>query len=203
MPFKIHEARRHHIPKARYRVRNWSECDRGLIRRGDIRVWLSEEALPGWRASCRSTPGGQRHFSNLAVEAVLTLSALNRLPLRQSVAFRSLADGLDATRSSVPDHKTLAQRRCTLEVVEYRWPRKGPVDLVIDSTGLKFLRCYLVWRWKLDCRVPTCHIAPYRGRLDLNCNANLPRSGSREFIAKAVPLVRPSRRHQRKPEAAI
>jgi hypothetical protein len=41
MPFKFHEAHRHRIPKARFRVENWPEYDRGLVRRGDIRVWLS------------------------------------------------------------------------------------------------------------------------------------------------------------------
>jgi hypothetical protein len=39
---------------------------------------------------------------------------------------------------AVPDHTTLARRRRTVDVCEHRWPRKGPVDIVIDSTGLKF-----------------------------------------------------------------
>lgn len=38
MLFKFHEAQRHRIPKARYRVQNWAEYDRGLVRRGDISV---------------------------------------------------------------------------------------------------------------------------------------------------------------------
>jgi hypothetical protein len=47
MPFKFHEAQRHDIPKACYRVRNWSDYDRGLVRHGDIRIWLSDEAITG------------------------------------------------------------------------------------------------------------------------------------------------------------
>jgi hypothetical protein len=39
---------------------------------------------------------------------------------------------------AVPDHTTPARRRRTVDVCEYRWPRRGPIDLVIDSTGLKF-----------------------------------------------------------------
>jgi hypothetical protein len=39
---------------------------------------------------------------------------------------------------AVPDHTTLARRRRTVDVRDHRWPRKGPVDLVIDSTGLTF-----------------------------------------------------------------
>jgi hypothetical protein len=84
MPFKFDEACRHHIPKTCYRVRNWSEHDRGLVRRGDIWVWLSDDAIVGWRAASRSTPGGQRRFSSLAIETTLMLGAVMRLPLRQT-----------------------------------------------------------------------------------------------------------------------
>jgi hypothetical protein len=56
MPFKFHEAQRHRIPKVRYGVQNWSDYHRGLVRRGDIRVWLSDDAIVGWRAACRTTP---------------------------------------------------------------------------------------------------------------------------------------------------
>ncbi len=84
MPFKFHGARRHRIPRARYSVRNRAQYDRGLVRRGDIRVWLSEDAIAGWRAACRTTPGGQRRLSNLAIETTLILRAVMRLPLRQT-----------------------------------------------------------------------------------------------------------------------
>jgi hypothetical protein len=93
MPFKFHEAQRHRISKQRYRVRNWPDDDRGLVRRGDIRVWLSVAAIAGWRAACRITPGGQRRFSNLAIETSLILGAVLRLPLRQTEGFvRSLME---------------------------------------------------------------------------------------------------------------
>jgi hypothetical protein len=138
MPFKFNEAQRHHIPKARYRVRNWPDYDRGLVQRGDIRVWLSEDAIAGWCAACRTTPGGQHQFSNLAIETTLTLGAVLSLPLRQTEGFvRSLID-LMKLDLAVPDHTTLARRRRTVEVFERRWHRKGPIDIVIDSTGLKF-----------------------------------------------------------------
>lgn len=34
--FKRNAAHRHHIPRAQYRVRNWSTYDAGLRRRGDL-----------------------------------------------------------------------------------------------------------------------------------------------------------------------
>jgi hypothetical protein len=101
-------------------------------------VWLSEDAIVGWRAACRTTPGGQRRFSSLAIETSLTLGAVRRLPLRQTEGFvRSLME-VTKLDLAVPDHTTLARRRQTVEVQHRRWPRRGPVDIVIDSTGLKF-----------------------------------------------------------------
>ncbi len=109
MPFKFHEPRRHRVPKARYRVRNWAEYDRGLVSRGDVRVWISAEALAGWKAACRTKPGGQRHFSNLAIETVLVLGNVYGLPLRQTEGFvRSLIE-LMRLDLKVPDHTDSGQ----------------------------------------------------------------------------------------------
>ena len=138
MPFKFHEPHRHRVPKARYRVRNWAEYDRGLVQRGDVRVWISAEALACWKGACRSTPGGQRRFSNLAVETVLVLGALYKLPLRQTEGFVRSLIALMRLELTVPDHTTLARRRRTMRTTDFRWPRTKPVDIVIDSTGLKF-----------------------------------------------------------------
>jgi hypothetical protein len=135
MPFKFHEAQRHRIPKARYRVRNWSEYDRGLVRRGDIRVWLARSRSDD---AGKMTFGGQRRFSNLAIETTLMLGAVMRLPLRQSEGFLRSLMGVMTLDLAVSDHTTLARRRRTVDVQHRRWPRKGPVDIVIDSTGLKF-----------------------------------------------------------------
>ena len=51
---------------------------------GEAAIWFTEEALAGWRARSRKTPGGQPHYSNLAIETALTLRAVFRLALRQS-----------------------------------------------------------------------------------------------------------------------
>src|SRR5918993_3483312 len=138
MPFKFHEPRRHHIPRARYRVTNWSEYDRGLVGRGDLRPWIAEEVLAAWAAPRRRTRGGQARFSDLAIEAVLMLASLFRLPLRRAEGFvRSLLE-LMGLRLPVPDHTTLARRRRTVPIDMNAPGRQAPVDLVLDSTGLTF-----------------------------------------------------------------
>ncbi len=58
--------------KSQYRLRNWSEYDAGLQRRGDLTVWLSDVALDDWRAPASGKPGGQRRYTDIAIEAALT-----------------------------------------------------------------------------------------------------------------------------------
>src|SRR4051794_40176448 len=68
MPFKHNAARRHRIPKTRYRVQNWPAYEAGLKRRGDLTLWLDEAALAKWQAPRRTTPGGQARYSDAAIE---------------------------------------------------------------------------------------------------------------------------------------
>ena len=61
-----------------YRVRNWSEYNASLVKRGSLTVWLDADALRGWRAvpSAKRTRGGQLRFAPLAIETLLTLCAV-------------------------------------------------------------------------------------------------------------------------------
>ena len=81
--------------------------------------------------------GRQRQFSDVAIQACLTLKVLFGLPLRQTTGFvESLLQliGLDWV---VPDFSTLCRRQKTLNVsLPYRGGT-GPLNLLIDSTGIK------------------------------------------------------------------
>jgi hypothetical protein len=68
MPNKHNDARRHHIPKMKFRVTNWSAYEAGLQRRGSLTLWVSDEAIAAWRAAVRTTPGGQARYSETAIE---------------------------------------------------------------------------------------------------------------------------------------
>jgi heme-degrading monooxygenase HmoA len=63
MPHKYNADRRHHIPRARYKVTNWRDYEAGLRQRGSLTIWFSEEAVAAWRAAPRTTPGGQARYS--------------------------------------------------------------------------------------------------------------------------------------------
>ena len=45
MPHKYNADRRHHIPRPKRRVTNWSEYNETLRRRGSLTVWFTEEAI--------------------------------------------------------------------------------------------------------------------------------------------------------------
>lgn len=138
MPFKHNAARRHRIPKARYRVTNWPAYEAGLRRRGDLTFWLDKTALAGWHAPRRTTPGGQPLYSDLAIEMVLTLRLVFHLALRQAAAFAASVLRLLGVELPVPVHTTLSRRS---RAFADRQPRVaadgGPVHLVLDSTGLQ------------------------------------------------------------------
>ena len=77
----------HPTYKTKYRVANWPAYNRVLVRRGDVTLWLSSEAIAAWTPSRSGRRGGQRRYSDLAIETALTLRLLYHLPLRQAEGF--------------------------------------------------------------------------------------------------------------------
>ena len=73
--------------KTKYRVANWAAYNQALVRRGDVTVWLSSEAIAAWTPRRSGRRGGQRRYSDLAIETALTLRLLYHLPLRQAEGF--------------------------------------------------------------------------------------------------------------------
>ncbi len=110
----------------------------GLQRRGDLTVWLSNDALDAWRAPPSGKPGGQRTYADIAIEAALTIRMVFHLPLRQTEGFlRSLADLLEV-HLPIPDHTTLSRRLQKLGEIRFRrLATDRPIHLLIDSTGLR------------------------------------------------------------------
>jgi hypothetical protein len=137
MPFKANAARRHRIPKQRYRVTNWAEYDAALRQRGSLTVWFTKEAIAAWRAEPRTTRGGQAHYSALAIKTALTLRAVFRLALRQTEGLIGSILQLLGLDLAVPDHSTLSRRAETLAVPNLSPNPRRPVHLLVDSTGLR------------------------------------------------------------------
>ena len=86
-------------------------------------------------------PGGKRgrqhQFSDAAIQACLTFKVLFGLPLRQTTGFVESLLQLAGLDWAVPDFSTLCRRQRTLNV---SLPYRGgtcPLNLLIDSTGIK------------------------------------------------------------------
>src|ERR1019366_4956472 len=59
--------------KMKFSVKNWAEYDAGLRRRGSLTLWITAEVLDGWQAACRTAPGGQPSYPELAIETGMML----------------------------------------------------------------------------------------------------------------------------------
>src|ERR1700755_793576 len=140
MPFKANAARRHHIPKQKRKVTNWATYDASLRQRGSLTVWLTDEAITAWQAVPRTTRGGPRWYSPLAILTALTLRAVFRLALRQTEGLIGSIIRLLGLTLAVPDHSTLSRRAAILDVPRFHTSLNAepePQHLRVDSTGLK------------------------------------------------------------------
>jgi transposase len=137
MPNKHNADRRHHFGKMKFKIRNWASYEAGLRRRGSLMLWVTDEAIAKWQAPPRLSPGGQAHYSDMAIETALMLRQTFHLPLRQTEGFMQSIFALLGVTVSAPDHSTLSRRATTLPSVSLGRIPDGPLHVLIDSTGLK------------------------------------------------------------------
>src|SRR3954471_20876178 len=128
VPFKLNQARRHHIPEQTRKVTNWRDYDESLRRRGSVTVWFSDEAVEAWEAERRTSRGGQPEYSDRAILTALTFKAGFRLASRRTEGLNGPVIGLLGLDLAGPDHTTLCRRAETLEV-----PRPKPRGDGADS----------------------------------------------------------------------
>jgi hypothetical protein len=125
--------------KTKYRVSNWAEYDRALMQRGDVTLWISDDAAGSWKPAPTGRRGAQRKFSDHAIETALMLRLVFNLPLRQAEGFlRSVLSLMDVDLES-PDHTTLSRRSQSLNVDLRHVAGETPIHLIVDSTGLSIV----------------------------------------------------------------
>ena len=125
--------------KTKYRVANWPAYNQALVRRGDVTVWLSSEAIAAWTPRRSGQRGGQRRYSDLAIETALTLRLLYHLPLRQAEGFLRALFGMMRLDLAAPDYTTLSRRSQHLRRRLRLVPPGEGLHLVLDSTGLSIV----------------------------------------------------------------
>jgi Transposase DDE domain len=131
-------AKRHPKYKTAYRVKNWREYDQSLRDRGNIMLWISQDAIDAWTPPMTGKRGAQPVYSDIAIETALSLRLLFRLPLRQTEGFlHALLTLMDVTLPC-PDHPTLSRRNATVAIrQQIDQASDGVISLIVDSSGLK------------------------------------------------------------------
>jgi hypothetical protein len=131
--------------KALYRIRNWSAYEKALVQRGAITFWLSEDLEKIWRPAGAKQRGAQFTYSDAAISITLTMKEVFHLTNREVEGFMRSLFQLLKIHLAVPDHSTLSRRSHTLNVKLPKQAR-GPLNIVMDSTGLKI---YGEGEWKV------------------------------------------------------
>lgn len=121
-----------------YRIRNWSEYNAGLKRRGSLTFWLSDDVTAGWlEPNLTGRPGASPTYKDLAIATFETLKSVYGLAGRQMEGFIASLFELMGVELPVPDHSTVSRRKGKLSVTLPVVPKSGSVHLVVDSTGVK------------------------------------------------------------------
>jgi hypothetical protein len=121
----------------KYRIRNWREYNKALVRRGSLTLWINDESLKGWLSIQQGTRGRPQLYTDLAILCLLTIRAVYHLPLRAAQGFAASLMKVLGMDLPVPHYSTLSKRASTLQVAIPRQTAAQPIHLVIDSSGLK------------------------------------------------------------------
>ncbi|AXF75433.1 IS5/IS1182 family transposase [Erwinia tracheiphila] len=138
MPHKHNTKKRHHIPKAKYTITNWSQYEAGLKQRGSLALWFIPEAITHRKAAVRTSPGEQPRYSDLAIQTCLMLRTAFSIPLRQTECMMPSVFSIMAVSLSVPDHTTVSRRVVRLPPLP-RISAEGAAHILIDHYWAKGL----------------------------------------------------------------
>lgn len=121
----------------KYKTTNWGEYNQSLRRRGELTIWLDKDMQ--WEATPSGKRGRPAQYSDAYIQFCLSIKCLFQLPLRQTTGMVGSLLKLAGLDWPVPDYSTLSTRQKTLTVhLPYR-AKETALDLLVDSTGLKFM----------------------------------------------------------------
>lgn len=134
--------------KKKYKIKNWSDYNESLKRRGTMEVWINDEVLDKWKAWPSGRPGAQPIYSDLAIQIVLQIGKVFHQRLRQAEGLLEDVFRLMNVKLPVPDYSTVSRRSSNLNVLLTKKAKKKgeKMIVVIDATGLKV---YGEGEWKV------------------------------------------------------
>ena len=144
MPNKYPNKKGWKVPKQTFKVSNWPEYNQSLRQRGDITVWLSEDAISQWYETDRvyDGTGAPRLYTDFAITICHEIRLVYKLPLRQCQGFIKSLFKMMNIPISWPDYSVLSKRLGVLNIKTPRYKKSDKPNntihaIAIDSTGLK------------------------------------------------------------------
>lgn len=123
--------------RTKYRTTNWKAYNAALKARGALTMWLDRDMQ--WLAAPSGKRGRRQTFSDAAIQFCLSIKCLFGQALRQTLGLVESLLRLAGLDWPVPDYSTVCRRQKTLQAqITYR-PSAEPLQLLVDSTGVKFV----------------------------------------------------------------
>jgi len=120
-----------------YRTTNWSSYNSALINRGNLSIWFDPKTQ--WYAQPKGKHGRNQTYSDTAIQCCLMIKSLFRLSLRMVTGFVQSLIHLCRLDWTAPDYSTICRRQKHIDIaINYQKSSNG-LQLLVDSTGLKFL----------------------------------------------------------------
>ena len=96
----------------RYKVRNWPEYNRALVKRGQLTLWFDTEAVAAWRHPGPFEGRGRpKVYADAAIQCALVLNSVFHLNLRTTQGFLQSIVALMALDLPVPNYSTVSRRQ--------------------------------------------------------------------------------------------
>lgn len=135
------------MQKSKYRITNWSQYNKALVKRGSINIWIEESSLREWFSSIHTGKAGRPAiFSDEAILMLLMLRERFNLTLRALEGFAKSIFELMGLTIAVPSYTQICRRAKTLHKKIKRLNKHNPKHIILDSTGLKV---YGEGEWKV------------------------------------------------------
>ena len=142
------------MAKIAYRVRNWKDYNKSLVKRGSLTFWFSKEMAENWKKKEKNHGHGNRKYSNPIIICSLTLRQLFRLSLRATEGLMISLAKLAKMTIDIPNYTTLSRRGKTLKVnLDIKYTSEAR-HVLIDSTGIQVIG---EGEWKKMCHGESKH----------------------------------------------
>ncbi|QDA35709.1 IS5 family transposase (plasmid) [Paracoccus liaowanqingii] len=122
---------------ASYRTTNWKSYKDALKQHGSLLIWLDKDMA--WMAIREGRPGHPPVFSDAAVYFCLMVKVLFGLPLRQMTGMVTSILAMARLDWPLPDFSTHEPKAENPAVQIPHRCGQNPLNLLVDSTGIKFL----------------------------------------------------------------